>query len=89
MSLPSYTCGPQTKPLLPMTIGAAFDRAVERFSDREAMISLVEEPSIDEIERLAGCAEEASVEVASSYEEIFSSHQTDGLQSESTLNPNR
>ncbi|MGE6994822.1 AMP-binding protein [Pseudomonas sp. NPDC047961] len=38
MSLPSYTCGPQTKPLLPMTIGAAFDRAVERFSDREALI---------------------------------------------------
>ncbi len=38
MSLPSYTCGPQTKPLLPMTIGAAFDRAVERFSDREALV---------------------------------------------------
>ena len=61
----------------------------ERFSDLEAMISLVEEPGIDEIERLVGCAEEASAEVASSYEEIFSSHQTDGLQSESTLNPNR
>lgn len=26
MSLPSYTCGPQSKPLLPMTIGAAFDQ---------------------------------------------------------------
>jgi fatty-acyl-CoA synthase len=38
MSLPSYTCGPQTKPLLPMTIGAAFDRAVERFSNREALV---------------------------------------------------
>ena len=38
MSLPSYTCGPQTKPLLAMTIGAAFDRAVERFSDREALV---------------------------------------------------
>ncbi|WP_404436248.1 AMP-binding protein [Stutzerimonas chloritidismutans] len=38
MSLPSYTCGPQTNPLLPMTIGAAFDRAVERFSDREALV---------------------------------------------------
>ncbi|MCQ4321816.1 AMP-binding protein [Stutzerimonas stutzeri] len=38
MSLPSYTCGSQTKPLLPMTIGAAFDRAVERFSDREALV---------------------------------------------------
>ncbi|MBA1279410.1 MULTISPECIES: AMP-binding protein [Pseudomonadaceae] len=38
MSLPSYTCGPQTKPLLAMTIGAAFDRTVERFSDREALV---------------------------------------------------
>lgn len=38
MSLPSYTCGPQTNPLLPMTIGAAFDRAVERYSDREALV---------------------------------------------------
>lgn len=38
MSLPSYTCGPQTNPLLPMTIGAAFDRAIERFSDREALV---------------------------------------------------
>ncbi len=61
----------------------------ERFSDLEAMISLVEEPGIDEIESLVGCAEEASAEVASSYEESFSSRQTDGLQSESTLNPNR
>ena len=38
MSLPSYTCGPQTKPLLAMTIGAAFDRAVERFAEREALV---------------------------------------------------
>ena len=38
MSLPSYTCGPQTKPLLPMTIGAAFDQTVERFSSREALV---------------------------------------------------
>jgi len=38
MSLPSYTCGPQTTPLLAMTIGAAFDRAVERFSEREALV---------------------------------------------------
>lgn len=38
MSLPSYTCGSQDKPLLAMTIGAAFDRAVERFSDREALV---------------------------------------------------
>ncbi|PZR64804.1 MAG: AMP-binding protein, partial [Stutzerimonas stutzeri] len=38
MSLPSYTCGPQSKPLLPMTIGAAFDRTVERFAQREALV---------------------------------------------------
>jgi len=38
MSLPSYTCGPQTKPLLAMTIGAAFDRAVERYAEREALV---------------------------------------------------
>ena len=38
MSLPSYTCGPQNKPLLPMTIGAAFDRTVERFPRREALV---------------------------------------------------
>ncbi|EQM75002.1 AMP-binding protein [Pseudomonas stutzeri] len=38
MSLSSYTCGPQTKPLLAMTIGAAFDRAVERFAEREALV---------------------------------------------------
>ncbi|WP_457967267.1 AMP-binding protein [Pseudomonas sp. R4-84] len=38
MSVPSYTRGPQTTPLLAMTIGAAFDRAVERFCDREALV---------------------------------------------------
>lgn len=38
MSLPSYTCGLQSKPLLPMTIGAAFDRTVERFPQREALV---------------------------------------------------
>ncbi|WLH48496.1 AMP-binding protein [Pseudomonas beijingensis] len=38
MSVPSYTCGPRTKPLLAMTIGAAFDRAVECFTDREALV---------------------------------------------------
>ncbi|WP_434699846.1 AMP-binding protein [Pseudomonas sp. D1-1] len=38
MSVPSYTIGPQTTPLLAMTIGAAFDRAVERFTDREALV---------------------------------------------------
>ncbi|WP_193075910.1 AMP-binding protein [Pseudomonas sp. FME51] len=38
MSLPSYTSGPQSKPLLPMTIGAAFDRTVERFPQREALV---------------------------------------------------
>lgn len=38
MSLPSYSCGPQSEPLLAMTIGAAFDRTVERFADREALV---------------------------------------------------
>jgi fatty-acyl-CoA synthase len=38
MSLPSYTCGPQTKPLLAMTIGEAFDRTVGRYPDREALV---------------------------------------------------
>ncbi|WP_434701923.1 AMP-binding protein [Pseudomonas sp. D1-36] len=38
MSVPSYTRGPQTTPLLAMTIGAAFDLAVERFCDREALV---------------------------------------------------
>ena len=36
MNLPSYTCGPQEKPLLAMTIGAAFDQTVSRFAEREA-----------------------------------------------------
>lgn len=31
MSNPSYTCGPQDKPLLAMTIGEAFDQTVARF----------------------------------------------------------
>lgn len=39
MSIPSYTCGPQDKPLLAMTIGAAFDQTVARFSDREALVA--------------------------------------------------
>ncbi|MFT0213829.1 AMP-binding protein [Pseudomonas sp. F1_0610] len=38
MSLPSYTCGPQEKPLLAMTIGEAFDRTVAKFPDREALV---------------------------------------------------
>ncbi|MCC6074324.1 AMP-binding protein [Pseudomonas sp. GCM10022188] len=38
MSLPSYTCGPQDKDLLAMTIGAAFDRTVARFPQRDALI---------------------------------------------------
>ena len=38
MHLPSYTCGTQEKPLLPMTIGAAFDRAVARGAGREALV---------------------------------------------------
>lgn len=39
MSIPSYTCGPQDKPLLAMTIGAAFDQTVARFPDREALVA--------------------------------------------------
>ena len=38
MNLPSYTCGPQEKPLLAMTIGAAFDQTVARFAEREALV---------------------------------------------------
>ncbi|HYQ38962.1 MAG TPA: AMP-binding protein [Pseudomonas sp.] len=38
MNLPSYTCGPQEKSLLAMTIGAAFDRTVARFAAREALV---------------------------------------------------
>ncbi len=38
MSTLSYTCGPQGKPLLAMTIGAAFDQTVARFPDREALV---------------------------------------------------
>ncbi|MCM2321596.1 MAG: AMP-binding protein, partial [Pseudomonas sp.] len=38
MNLPSYTCGPQEKPLLAMTIGAAFDQTVSRFAEREALV---------------------------------------------------
>ncbi|MNC07061.1 Long-chain-fatty-acid--CoA ligase [compost metagenome] len=34
----SYTQGSQSKPLLPMTIGAAFDQTVMRFADREALV---------------------------------------------------
>lgn len=34
----SYTQGSQNKPLLPMTIGEAFDRTVARFADREALV---------------------------------------------------
>ena len=34
----SYTCGPQDKALLVMTIGQAFDRSVARFAEREALI---------------------------------------------------
>ncbi|WP_373332485.1 AMP-binding protein [Thiopseudomonas alkaliphila] len=39
MSLPSYTCGPQDKPLLAMTIGEAFDQTVARFPEREAIVA--------------------------------------------------
>ena len=39
MSNPSYTCGPQDKPLLAMTIGEAFDQTVARFPDREALVA--------------------------------------------------
>ena len=38
MTRPSYTCGPQDKPLLAMTIGEAFDRTVARFAVREALV---------------------------------------------------
>lgn len=38
MNTPSYSVGPQTTPLLPMTIGAAFDLAVERYPEREALV---------------------------------------------------
>ncbi len=34
----SYTQGSQSKPLLPMTIGAAFDQTVTRFAVREALV---------------------------------------------------
>ncbi|WP_339463077.1 AMP-binding protein [Pseudomonas sp. EA_105y_Pfl2_R69] len=34
----SYTRGPQDKPLLAMTIGAAFDQTVARFAEREALV---------------------------------------------------
>ncbi len=38
MNLPSYTRGAQDQPLLAMTIGAAFDQAVGRFAEREALV---------------------------------------------------
>ena len=38
MTSPSYTRGPQDKPLLAMTIGAAFDQTVARFAEREALV---------------------------------------------------
>ncbi len=38
MTLPSYTRGPQDKPLLAMTIGAAFDQTVARYAEREALV---------------------------------------------------
>ncbi len=38
MNLPSYSIGSQTTPLLAMTIGAAFDLAVERYPEREALV---------------------------------------------------
>jgi fatty-acyl-CoA synthase len=38
MSHLSYTRGPQDKPLLAMTIGAAFDATVARFAEREALV---------------------------------------------------
>ncbi|WP_031302912.1 AMP-binding protein, partial [Pseudomonas sp. EGD-AK9] len=38
MTSPSYTRGPQDKPLLAMTIGAAFDATVARFAEREALV---------------------------------------------------
>jgi fatty-acyl-CoA synthase len=38
MNRQSYTRGPQGKPLLAMTIGAALDQTVARFADREALL---------------------------------------------------
>lgn len=38
MNHPSYTRGRQDKPLLAMTIGAAFDDTAGRFADREALV---------------------------------------------------
>ncbi len=38
MTSPSYTRGLQDKPLLAMTIGAAFDQTVARFAEREALV---------------------------------------------------
>lgn len=38
MHQPSYTRGRQDKPLLAMTIGAAFDATVARFPEREALV---------------------------------------------------
>ncbi|MDN6873951.1 AMP-binding protein [Pseudomonas citronellolis] len=38
MNHPSYTRGRQDKPLLAMTIGAAFDDTASRFADREALV---------------------------------------------------
>ncbi len=34
----SYTQRSQSKPLLPMTIGAALDHPATRFADREALV---------------------------------------------------
>jgi len=39
MSQPSYTRGPQDKPLLTLTIGQAFDATVARHADGEALVS--------------------------------------------------
>ncbi|BCG24244.1 AMP-binding protein [Pseudomonas tohonis] len=38
MNHPSYTSGRQDKPLLAMTLGAAFDATVARFPEREALV---------------------------------------------------
>ncbi|SDH57594.1 fatty-acyl-CoA synthase [Pseudomonas flavescens] len=38
MTAPSYSCGLQSKPLLALTIGAAFDDTVARFAGRDALI---------------------------------------------------
>ncbi len=35
----SHVSGPETPPLLEMTIGAALDRAVERWGGREALVA--------------------------------------------------